>query len=326
HYLYCLFLVPLFAVFLYFALKRRHRKMRQFVSARFISELVEQFSFRRRKVKHILLIGVVVFSLLALARPQWGFEWREIKREGLDILFVIDTSKSMLTQDVKPNRLERTKFAVKDVIKKLKGDRVGLLAFSGDAFMMCPLTNDYGGFLLTLNELNVNVVPRGGTDLERAIEVALEGYGDVLSKHKAIVIITDGDNLEGSPLAQAKLAKQKGIKIYTIGVGTAEGELIKISDAGSTNYLKDAQGNVIKSRLNESLLKDIALETEGIYIRSSGFDFGLDVLYEKELSKLEKRQIESKMERQFYDRFQFPLALALLLLIGETCILTRRNA
>ncbi|MFT5388195.1 MAG: Ca-activated chloride channel family protein [Lysobacterales bacterium] len=300
--------------------------MRQFVSARFISELVEQFSFRRRKVKHILLIGVVVFSLLALARPQWGFEWREIKREGLDILFVIDTSKSMLTQDVKPNRLERTKFAVKDVIKKLKGDRVGLLAFSGDAFMMCPLTNDYGGFLLTLNELNVNVVPRGGTDLERAIEVALEGYGDVLSKHKAIVIITDGDNLEGSPLAQAKLAKQKGIKIYTIGVGTAEGELIKISDAGSTNYLKDAQGNVIKSRLNESLLKDIALETEGIYIRSSGFDFGLDVLYEKELSKLEKRQIESKMERQFYDRFQFPLALALLLLIGETCILTRRNA
>lgn len=299
--------------------------MRQFVSARFISELVEQFSFRRRKVKHILLIGVVVFSLLALARPQWGFEWREIKREGLDILFVIDTSKSMLTQDVKPNRLERTKFAVKDVIKKLKGDRVGLLAFSGDAFMMCPLTNDYGGFLLTLNELNVNVVPRGGTDLERAIEVALEGYGDVLSKHKAIVIITDGDNLEGSPLAQAKLAKQKGIKIYTIGVGTAEGELIKISDAGSTNYLKDAQGNVIKSRLNESLLKDIALETEGIYIRSSGFDFGLDVLYEKELSKLEKRQIESKMERQFYDRFQFPLALALLLLIGETCILTRRN-
>ena len=138
---------------------------------------------------------VFVFSIVALARPQWGFEWHEIKREGLDILIVIDTSKSMLTQDVKPNGLERTKLAVKDLLRRLEGDRIGLIAFAGDAFLVCPFTVDYSGFLLSLNDLDVATVQRGGTNIGRAIDVALKGYGEIKNKYKAMVIITDGDNL-----------------------------------------------------------------------------------------------------------------------------------
>ncbi len=326
YYLTYLFLLPVLVVFFLWLLRRRHDKIRKFVASSLISDVIGEFSFKRHQIKAVLMVGVFLFALLALARPQWGFEWREIKRQGLDILIVIDTSKSMLTQDVKPNRLERTKFAVKDLIQKLKGDRVGLIAFAGDAFLMCPLTNDYKGFLLSLDELSINSVPRGGTDLEKAIEVALDGYKEIESKHKAVIIITDGDNLEGSPIAMAKQAKDKGVKIFTVGVGTPEGELIQIADEyGNTSYLKDAKGNIVKSRLNETLLKQLALETDGVYVRSSGFQFGLDILYDKELSKFEKREIKSRMEKRFYERFQIPLAIALILLLFEICIPTRET-
>lgn len=321
-----LFFAPLLAGVLAWLLYRRHKKIHGFVSAHLISDVIGEFSFRRHQLKAVLLLGVFLLSVIVLARPQWGFEWHEIKRQGLDILIVIDTSKSMLTQDVKPSRLERTKFAVKDLIQKLKGDRVGLIAFAGNAFLMCPLTNDYKGFLLSLEEIGVDSVPRGGTDIEKAIEVALESYKDVESKHKAVIIITDGDNLEGTPLAMAKKAAEKNVNIFTVGVGTPEGELIQlINDKGDMSFLKDMQGNIVKSRLNETLLEQIAVETEGSYVRSSGFQFGLDLIYEKELSKFEKREIESRMEKKFHERFQIPLALLLICLIVEICIPTRKR-
>lgn len=321
-----LFFMPLLIGVLGWLLYRRHKKIHGFVSAHLISDVIGEFSFRRHQIKALLIIVVFMLAVIVFARPQWGFEWREIKRQGLDILIVIDTSKSMLTQDVKPSRLERTKFAVKDLIQKLKGDRVGLIAFAGDAFLMCPLTNDYKGFLLSLEELGVGSVPRGGTDIERAIDVALDGYKDIDGKHKAIIIITDGDNLEGTPLAMAKKANEKNVKIFTVGVGTPEGELIQIIDnRGNASFLKDMQGNIVKSRLNETLLKQIALETQGVYVRSSGFQFGLDLIYEKELSKFEKREIESRMEKRFYERFQIPLTVLLICLVAEICIPTRKK-
>jgi Ca-activated chloride channel family protein len=249
-----------------------------------------------------------------------------VKRTGLDILLVIDTSKSMLTQDVKPNRLERTKLAVKDMIKKLKGDRIGLVAFAGDAFMLCPLTSDYGGFLLSLSDLDVNISPRGGTNVGQALEEAMHGYDKTQAKFKTIVIVTDGDNLEGDPMAVVKKAKDNGIKIFSVGVGTQEGDLIMVTDAqGQSQYLKDDQGNVVKSRLNENLLQRMAYETGGAYVRSSGAEFGLDYIYEEHLSKLEKREIEDKMQKKYYERFQIPLALALIFLLAETVLNRRRQ-
>ena len=273
-----------------------------------------------------MILGTTFFSITALTRPQWGYEWQEVKHQGLDIIVVIDTSKSMLTQDVRPNRLERTKLAVKDLLKKLTGDRIGLVAFAGDAFLVCPLTIDYNGFLLSLNDMDVYSIPRGGTNIGRALEEALAGFEHIPNKYKSIILITDGDNLEGDPLSAAAKAKEKNIKIYTIGIGTKEGELIGVPDEGGQwQFLKDAQGQFVKSRLNENLLQKIALETGGGYVKSSGAQFGLDLIYDQELSKLEKREIESKTQRKYYERFQIPLAVAIILLATETCLPARKN-
>jgi len=314
------------AGFLFLAYRYREEMCHRFIQKSLCSQIVPDKDRRKIIGKMILLMGAFLFSILALARPQWGFQWQEVKRQAVDILVVMDTSKSMLTQDVKPNRLERTKLAVRDLLKKLKGDRIGLVAFAGEAFLVCPLTVDYNGFVLTLNDLSENTVPRGGTDLSKAIEVAMKGYEKTPSQYKAIIIVTDGDNLEGDPLAMARKAKSRGVKIYTIGIGTQEGELIQLRDGlGNSEFLKDNDGNFVKSRLNEKLLQDIALATGGVYVKASGAEFGLDWIYEQELARMEKREIESKMEKKYYERFQFPLAFAIFLLGIETCLSIRRK-
>jgi Ca-activated chloride channel family protein len=261
-----------------------------------------------------------------LARPQWGFEWQDVRKEGLDIFIAIDTSKSMLTEDVKPNRLQRTKLAVKDLLKKLKGDRVGLIAFAGDAFLVCPLTTDYGGLLLTLDDLSTSTVPRGGTDIGQAIQEALRGYEDVPARYKVVVILTDGENWEGDPVQWARVAAEKKIRIYTVGIGTKEGELVRVlNERGESEFIKDPEGNIIKSRLNEGMLKEIAAAAGGGYVRSSGVEFGLDYLYESQWAHLEKRSIESRVEKKYHEHFEIPLTLALILLLAETLLLMRRN-
>jgi len=315
-----------FALLLFWGYQRRKKLLNLFAQEPLIGEVAASYSAKKTKQKNVLLVIVVLFSIFALIRPQWGFQWQEVKRKGIDIIVVIDTSKSMLTRDVKPNRLERTKFAVQDLLKKLKGDRIGLIAFSGNPFLICPLTVDYGGFLISLNDLSVDSVPRGGTNIAKAIEEAISDYDDTSSKYKAIIMITDGDNLEGDPVAAAKKANEKGIKIYSVGIGSAQGELIQIhNDAGKVVFLKDRNGNYVKSRLNERLLKEIALITGGIYVKASGSQFGLDIIYDRELSRIEKREIEVKMEKKYFERFQFPLGIAVILLVIETCMTRRKK-
>lgn len=323
---FLLWVVAGVGIFFVWRVSFQRRVLQRFSQEQLLKSIAESFDYSRFIRKKILLILVFFFSVVALARPQWGFEWREIKREGLDILIVMDTSRSMLTQDVKPNRIERTKLAVRDILKKLKGDRIGLIAFAGDAFMVCPLTVDYGGFLLSLNDAGVHTVPRGGTNIPAAIAEAIRGYDKTPNQYKAVIIITDGDNLEGDPLLWAKKAKEKGIKIYCIGIGTKEGELIQVvDDAGESSFVKDSEGNFVKSRLNEELLQQVAIGSGGVYVRASGAEFGLDLIYEQELSRLEKRAMEGYKEKRYYDRFQFPLAVAFILLVIETCVTTRKR-
>lgn len=318
-------LIPLIG-FLIWSVINYNRVLGKFVEEKLIKDVTLGNPVRLRKTKLVFIVFVFVFSIFALMRPQWGFEWQEVKREGVDILVAIDTSKSMLTEDVRPNRLERTKLAVKDLLKTLKGDRIGLIAFAGEAYMVCPLTVDYSGFLLSLNDLDINTIQRGGTNVSKAIEEALKGYKDVPNEYKAVIIITDGDNLEGEPLKLAQKAKDVGVKIYTIGIGTKDGELIQTRDAqGQKGFLKDSEGNYVLSRLNESLLQRIALSTGGIYVKASGGRFGLDLIYERDISKLEKREIEATKERKYHERFQWPLSVAFLLLVMETCITSRKQ-
>jgi Ca-activated chloride channel family protein len=312
-------LVALTALALVWLERRRKKAMTRFAESVVLDEITRQVNWNGYRWKAMLFIAALALSVVALARPQWGFEWQEVKRKGLDILIALDVSKSMLTQDVKPSRLERTKLALKDFLKKLNGDRIGLVAFSGKAFLACPLTVDYNGFMLSLEDLDVRSVPRGGTNIAEAIREAIKEYDQTPSQYKAVIVLTDGENLEGVPLAAAKAAKEKGIKIYTIGIGTKEGDLIRVPDVfGDNAFLKDGNGNFVKSRLNEKLLQEIALTTGGAYIRAGGAQFGLDLLYDRELSKMEKREFDSKMERRYFDRFQIPLFIVLLLLIGES--------
>ena len=206
-----LLLIGVLCLFYWWSFKKRQRLTERFTRKEFLGELAPSYSKRKTRLKSFLSIVVIVFSVLSLMRPQWGFQWKEVKRKGLDILVAIDTSKSMLAEDVKPNRLERSKLALKDLVKKLRGDRIGLIAFSGRAFLQCPLTVDYSGFILSLNDINVGTIPRGGTSISSAINEAIESYEGEQKKYKVLIIITDGENHEGDPLRVTELAKKEGI-------------------------------------------------------------------------------------------------------------------
>ncbi|MFH1768525.1 MAG: VWA domain-containing protein [Candidatus Omnitrophota bacterium] len=324
--LYLLSLVAALGLFYIWAFKKRHQVLKGFVKESLLDELTGLLDRKRRKIKVSLIFSSVVLIIFSFLRPQWGFHWQEVKRKGLDIIIAVDTSKSMLASDVKPNRLARAKFAIKDFVKHLNGDRVGLIAFSGEAFPQCPLTVDYSGFLLSVDSLSVDIIPRPGTSISRAIKEALAGYEGGLKKYKVLIIITDGEDHEGDPLIVSEEAKQAGVKVFCIGIGTREGDLITITDAaGDKTFLKDRQGNVVKTRLDETTLQKIALTTGGSYVRSGATEFGLALIYEEKLSKMEKREIESKLAKQFHERFQIPLALAFILLACELFISERKR-
>src|SRR6185295_12827799 len=217
--------------------------------------------------------------ILALARPQWGFDWEPTKQRGLDIIVAIDTSKSMLAEDIAPNRLTRAKLAALDLMQQARADRLGLIAFAGSAFLQCPLTVDDAVFRQSVEALDVNIIPQGGTALAEAIEKALAAFSET-DTHKALVLITDGEDHDSAAVEAAKKAAAAGLQIFTVGVGTADGELLRMKDAnGRSDYVRDEDGNVVKSHLNEELLKDIAKETQqGVYVRLQGAK-SIEMLY-----------------------------------------------
>lgn len=269
----------------------------------------------------------LLFSALALAQPRWGFEWHEVKRRGVDVFVLLDVSKSMLTEDVRPNRLTQAKFACEDLLNKLEGDRIGLIAFAGTAFVQCPLTIDYEAFRLTLKDASPGVIPRGGTAIGAAIRTALEAFEAGEGRDRAIVLITDGEETEGDVVAAAEEAAKAGVHVYAIGVGTTDGELIPVREDGrAMEFVKDRAGQVVKSRLDEATLKQLALKTAGIYVRSAAGDFGMDTVYEKGIGQLQKKEAESKLQKHYFERFQWPLGIGLTFLVLEAFVSDRRNA
>ncbi|NQT06865.1 MAG: VWA domain-containing protein [Candidatus Omnitrophica bacterium] len=325
--IYGMWAIAALIFFLVLSNGKRQRALERFADKGLIEKLSFSFNPGKRKIKMVIIFLAMTLMLAAAMRPQYGFHWEEVKRKGLDILIAIDTSKSMLAEDVKPNRLERSKLAVKDLIGNLKGDRIGLIAFSGSAFLQCPLTVDYGGFMLSLDNLDIDAIPKGGTSISSAINEALESYEGGLKKYKILVLITDGEDHTGDPVSVAKKAAKEGVKIFCIGIGTKEGELIPVAGRRSEgSYLKDNDGNVVKSRLNEEVLQRIALSTGGSYVRATGAEFGLDLIYDEKLSRMEKRELESKMHKRYEERFQIPLFLGFLLLLLEPFISEKRRA
>lgn len=322
-----LWLVPGVIVFYYLAARSREKALKKFADKQILAEISRSFSPQRKKAKSVMLCVSIFLLVLTLMRPQWGFQWQEVKRRGIDLLIALDASNSMLAEDVLPNRLDRAKLAIKDLVKKLHGDRVGLVVFSGTAFLQCPLTVDYDGFLLSLDDVDVTTIPIGGTSLSSAIYTAIGSYEGGEEEDKVLIVITDGEDLEGGVERAVAAARSKGVQISCVGIGSAEGELIPMKNekTGKMEFLKDAEGNVVKTSLNEEALQKIAVETGGMYVRSTGAEFGLELIYKEKLSKLEKREFESRMEKRYYDRFQIPLALAIILLFIEPLIGDRKR-
>lgn len=321
--LFALLLVPVLIGFLLWSRRQRQIALEQFVAAGLLPAVAPDMAPRRRTVRDVLRTVAVTCILFALAGPMWGFHWEEVKREGIDLVIAFDTSRSMLSTDVKPNRLARAKLAVQDLLTRIKGDRVGLVAFAGTAFAQCPLTLDRGAFSQSLDAIEAGIIPRGGTSLSAAIDTSLETFEGRQGKNQALVLITDGESNEGDVKAATQRATERGIKIYTVGIGTTDGELIPGEDGG---YMKDRGGQVVKSRLDEETLKQIAVDTGGVYLHAAGPSMGLTELYDDYIAKMEGKELASTLEKRYEQRFQWPLGLGVLCLIVEWLIGDRRPA
>ena len=318
-----LVLPPALALFFWWASRARQRLLAQFIQSRLLSALTVGVAPTRRKIRFGCLVLAAALLLVTLARPQYGFDLQKIEQRGLDIVVAVDTSKSMLAEDIAPNRLERAKLAALDLMQRAKPDRLGLVAFAGDAFLECPLTFDSTAFQQCVQALNVNTLPQGGTAIAAAIQTAQTAFkeGD---RFKVLVLFTDGEDNDGGALAAAQAAAKAGLKIFTIGIGTTQGDLLRITDAnGNSDYIRDESGNVVKSHLNEILLRQIAAAAGGFYLPLHGAD-AMAILYERGLAPLPKSGGEERLVRRYHEQYHWPLAAALLLLLGEMFLPERK--
>jgi Ca-activated chloride channel homolog len=314
---------PALAVFFWWAMRTRRKLLAQFIEARLLSQLTVGVSPARQKIRFALVILAVAFLILALARPQHGFDLQEVEQRGLDIVVAVDTSKSMLAADIAPNRLARARLAALELMQKAGTDRMGLVAFAGDAFLECPLTIDNTAFQQCVRMLEVNIIPQGGTAIAAAIKTALTAFKEN-NHYKVLVLFTDGEDNDTGALEAAQDAAQAGLKIFTIGIGTEKGELVRVTEAnGNSDYLRDESGNVLKSHLNEALLQQIAGATGGFYLPLRGAN-AIDTLYERGLAPLPKSEGKERLVRRYHEQFHWPLAAAILLLLAELFLPERR--
>ena len=309
--------LPLWAGFFVWVHWRRRRLVRAFAAEPALREVLTDSGAVRRIAQGVCYVLAFLFTVLALAGPKWGYHWQDIHRQGIDIFIAMDLSKSMLSEDVKPNRLERAKKEVEDLLDELPADRVGLIAFAGAAFVTCPLTLDHEVARMFLEDLRVGQIEPGGTDIGAAIGKALKSFQDPLGAHKAIVLISDGEDLGGKALATARKAREAGVKVFSVGIGTPTGAPIPVLDEESRKgFLKDRQGKTVVSKLGGEDLQKIALETGGAYLAIGGGPFQLAAIYKSEISKMEKKELGESRKKVYENRFQWPLSLALLLVLA----------
>ena len=313
------FVVALFLT----AEKRGEKRLREFVSARLLPQLAGTVNRFRRALRFALQLLGLAFALIALAQPRWGYTFQDVKRKGLDLLIAVDTSRSMLSNDVQPNRLERVKLAAQDLINELQGDRVGLIAFAGRAFLQAPLTIDYGAVVESINDLDTKTVPEGGTNISEAIALASRTFGKSAMGNRALIIFTDGEELSGDAVKSAKAAADAGVRIFTVGVGTPQGSLIPISgEDGETAFVKDSAGQVVKSKLDEKRLREVAQASGGFYLQLENGPRTMQQIYSEGLAQMQAAEFDVRLSRRPIERYEWPLgaaliALALSILIGE---------
>ncbi len=294
--------------------------MEQFCDSSLIPQLTGTDLWKVQRNKAALMILSVTFMALALTQPQWGYEWEDLKQEGVDIIIAIDVSNSMLAGDIKPNRLERAKRKISDLLQMIDGDRIGLVAFAGTSFLQCPLTLDYSAAEIFLDAIDTDLIPVQGTAIGHAIRTATRAFSQTEKKSKALILITDGEDHEGQAMSAAKEAGKQGIIIFTIGIGQEMGAPMPSLKSGK-GFKRDKSGEVVVSRLNETILQKMALETGGSYVRSVTGDMDLNKIYRTDIKeKVDKKELKTSRKKLWQSRFQWFILLALLCLSLERVI------
>ncbi|MDQ8206539.1 VWA domain-containing protein [Coraliomargarita sp. SDUM461003] len=317
-------LLLVFGGMLAYGFQRRDVLLSRFAASRLLDQLTAQASRMRTGLKAGCILLAVGAIGIALARPQLGIEWSERKARGLDIVFVLDSSKSMLATDLRPTRLDRAKLAIIDLVERLESDRIGLVAFAGQAFLQTPPTLDYSAFRESLDAVDPSIMTSGGSDLGNAIKEAAEAFPSE-SNVKVVVLLTDGEDLGGHAAEAATAAQAEGIQVFAIGIGTPEGEYLKIRNAqGIEEFVRDAEGQPVRSQLDESTLQQIAQTTGGSYSRLS--NASLDQLYRSVIATLPREERESELQEIHIERFQWALSTAVICLVLEVLIRRRRSA
>ena len=325
-YLWLLWVLPVMGVGLFVLHRWKRHLLRGFVSEALFSQLAPEMSTTKRFVKYGVLLLAVACLVVALTNPQVGTRLEEVKRQGIDLFVALDVSLSMKAEDIPPSRLGKAKRDVSDLLRKLHGDRVGLIVFAGEAYVQFPLTADYSAADLFINAVDVEAVPTPGTMIGNAIQLALRSFQSDLPTQKAIVIVSDGENTEGDIANAVQEASKQGVRIYTIGTGTSEGAPIPLYNSSGLriDYKRDRSNNIVLSRLEEGTLQQIALSTSGSYRCTTSGGNEIDDVY-KELSALEKTEMGSLQVTGFEDQFHYPLVLAILLLVIEHLLSERRG-
>ncbi len=320
-YLWFLVSLPVVGGFFWYAWVKRTSVLKKFALAPTLKLIEPKASVSRQLLRIGLLLSTLLFLTLALVRPQWGKEMQLVKRKGLDLLLVQDVSLSMLAEDISPNRLTRAKHEISSFLENLRGDRVGLMAFAGESQLLCPLTLDYGALRLFLEDLSpFGIEP--GTDLAGAMERALRVFESVekrAAKYQVMVVLSDGEEHDPKAMKIAQLAREKGINIYTVGIGSTEGVPIPLPSKSGQEYKKDRRGSIVTTKLEEKTLQAISQLTGGTYHHASSGSFQLERIL-KDLEDRERREIEGKVFEQYKERFQIPLAVAILLLFIESLL------
>src|SRR5438874_1766171 len=325
NWLWALAFLPLLVLLYARAERRSAIKLREFVSPRLLPQLAGNVDRVWRAIRFAFVLFALALAIIALAKPRWGYTYEDVKRRGLDLLLAVDTSRSMLSNDVAPNRLERVKLAAQDLITELQGDRVGLIAFAGRAFLQAPLTIDYDAAVESINDLDTKTIPEGGTNISEAIALATQTFGKSAMGNRAFIIFTDGEELSGDAVNEAKKAADAGMRIFTVGVGTAQGSLIPV-EGKEGGFVKDAKGQVVKSKLDENRLREIAQTTGGIYLHLENGPQTMRKLYTEGLSKLKAAEIDARLSSRPIERYEWPLAGAIVALVASLFMNDRKRA
>lgn len=319
------YFIPVLIGMFLLAYYSRKRMLKKYGDLHLIKILSPDYSHIRKVLKLTILIAGISFLIIAIAQPQFGSKLEEVKSNGIELVIALDVSNSMLAEDISPNRLERAKMEISKLIDNLKGDKISIIVFAGDAYTQLPMTTDYGAVKLFLKTINPGIVPKQGTAIGSAIDLGINSFTPDSESGKAIIIITDGENHEDNAVASAQLAAEKGIIVHTLGMGTLKGAPIPLkSGFQSKTYRKDREGNVIITQLNDKIMNEIAIAGGGEFHLASNASIGLKEILKK-IQSMNKSTFEIQKFSEFDEVFQYFIAIALLFLIIETIILGRKN-